>query len=876
MDNTQTINGGQPQNRNSRASNLFPSLPGQGGTRSIWSDKLPSESLSYRLPDNPGVSGAYKSWDAEGATLTHFPGSGQPLHSTQRSNLISTSDGSGWPRTWPSPDNMQSRPNPSRSTSPPNAAASTSNPSPPFIPGRPTNGKSNFPANLATLKTPLINRGSASGGSQPGRVNSFQQGFVGFPRTTSATSGFDEPAASRESGLPSSRHSESESTLQYNNDVSGFSQGIASHARHTSRPSLSAASSSYYQQKPSSRSQSLNPMDDEAALEAARASLARNMANSSPAPRFNAIQANTPAPSQFSRWGEFTPSNGVHQTPQYPQEQRRDSLATSVNHSAMNSPRTFGGVRTADAWSTPVAPVDLDQLARIQRSQSQISRLTNQSPYLDPAFNQINQSQMPDLQVQLMQQLCQYQPYAMPTQQFYPPTAPAAYAGRPGRNQNPYENYKATPQLLEEFKKTSKGANRKWQLRDIFGYVTDFAGDQQGSRFLQEKIPGANSDDKQRVFDEILVNANQMMTDVFGNYIVQKLFEYGTLVQKKLLAAKMQGNVVDLSMNIYGCRCVQEALIYVLVDQQVEIAKELEPDIIRLMQGIHSNHVVQKVLIKIPREHIDFVYDAVRGKVYTLSTQQYACRVIQRMIESGTEADKAFILDEFHQVAHKLVTDDWGNYVVQAVIKQGGDKAKSEVIRLCIDQFLAFSKQKVASNVMEHCIEFGSAEDRLEIYHLIMNTRTEDGSGLLQTMWKDQFANYVVQKLCFYLRGVEQETLIRESRPYYLARKKPSRPDEKWANFENLMSQFRATISRQGSVSSANGDLNGVSASRPSSQSDMNSAMPTPALTTGGNSPRTSSSQATNDGPAEVDTTRPLRDLLNKFDEASIQDKVQA
>ncbi|KAL1877424.1 mRNA binding protein puf3 [Diaporthe australafricana] len=537
----------------------------------------------------------------------------------------------------------------------------------------------------------------------------------------------------------------------------------------------------------------------------------------------------------------------------------------------MNSPRTFGSGRPADAWATPMAPVDLDQFARLQRSQSQVSRLATQSPYLDPTtFNQINQNHIPDLQAHahLMQQLYQYQGYPIPGQQFYPPTAPAAYGGRPGRNQNPYENYKATPQLLEEFKKTSKGANRKWQLRDIFGYVTDFAGDQQGSRFLQEKIPTANSEDKQRVFDEILVNANQMMTDVFGNYIVQKLFEFGTLVQKKLLASKMQGNVVDLSMNIYGC-CI-------LVDQQIELVKELEPDIIRLMQGIHSNHVIQRVIQKLPRQHIDFVYDAVRGKVFTLSTQQYACRVIQRMVETGAQADKAFILDEFRLVAPKLVTDDWGNYVVQAVLKNGGDEARREVIRLCIDQFLAFSKQKVASNVMEHCIQFGTMEERLEIYHLIMNTRTEDGSGLLQTMWKDQFANYVVQKLCFHLKGVEQETLIRESRSYYLARKKPSRPDEKWAAFENLMSQFRATISRQGSIGSANGDLNGVTASRPSSQSDMNSAMPTPALTTGGNSPRTSSSQATNDGTAEADTAKPLRDLLNKFDEASIHDKVQA
>lgn len=173
---------------------------------------------------------------------------------------------------------------------------------------------------------------------------------------------------------------------------------------------------------------------------------------------------------------------------------------------------------------------------------------------------------------------------------------------------------------------------------------------------------------------------------------------------------------------------------------------ELEPEIIRLMQGVHANHVVQKVLTKLPRERIDFIYDAVRGKVFALSTEQYACRVIQRMIEQGTQADRAFILEEFHQVAHKLVTDDWGNYVVQAVIKQGGPEARARVIRLCIDHFLQFSKQKVASNVMEHCIEYGTDEDRLEIYRFITAQSTEDGTSMLQLMWKDQFANYVVRE----------------------------------------------------------------------------------------------------------------------------------
>lgn len=55
-----------------------------------------------------------------------------------------------------------------------------------------------------------------------------------------------------------------------------------------------------------------------------------------------------------------------------------------------------------------------------------------------------------------------------------------------------------------------------------------------------------------------MVDANALMVDVFGNYVVQQLFEHGTMVQKKLLAQKMQGHVAQLSAQLYGCRCVQE------------------------------------------------------------------------------------------------------------------------------------------------------------------------------------------------------------------------------------------------------------------------------------------------------------------------------
>lgn len=68
---------------------------------------------------------------------------------------------------------------------------------------------------------------------------------------------------------------------------------------------------------------------------------------------------------------------------------------------------------------------------------------------------------------------------------------------------------------------------------------------------------------------EILPEALQLMTDVFGNYVVQKLFEYGTREQISALAAQLDGNVLSLSLQMYGCRVVQKTLESVSDEEQV-------------------------------------------------------------------------------------------------------------------------------------------------------------------------------------------------------------------------------------------------------------------------------------------------------------------
>ncbi|KAF1970104.1 ARM repeat-containing protein [Bimuria novae-zelandiae CBS 107.79] len=297
---------------------------------------------------------------------------------------------------------------------------------------------------------------------------------------------------------------------------------------------------------------------------------------------------------------------------------------------------------------------------------------------------------------------------------------------------------------LYNFKNASK-MNKKFELKDIYGNVVEFSGDQHGSRFIQQKLEGANSDEKEKIFREIQENCLQLMQDVFGNYVIQKFFEHGDQTQKKFLANRMMGNILQLSNGMYGCRVVQKALEYVLVEQQAAIVRELEKDVLRCVRDCNGNHVIQKVIDKVPLEYIRKIIDAFRGQVGALSVNTYGCRVIQRLLEKVPEPDRRFILTELHAEGPKLITDQYGNYVCQHIIEHGTLEDRAKAIALVQVGLLGFSKHKFASNVVEKCLKFGTNEQRREIM-LKLTDKNERGDSNLQTLIKDPYGNYVIQK----------------------------------------------------------------------------------------------------------------------------------
>ncbi|KAL9224108.1 hypothetical protein vseg_000177 [Gypsophila vaccaria] len=361
--------------------------------------------------------------------------------------------------------------------------------------------------------------------------------------------------------------------------------------------------------------------------------------------------------------------------------------------------------------------------------------------------------------------------------------------GYPGwQGQRGFENlnHQKPFSVLEELK---SGKGRRFDLSDIVGHVVEFSVDQHGSRFIQLKLENCRAEDKASVFQEVVPHACKLMTDVFGNYVIQKFFEYGTPNQRRDLAKALAGQILPLSLQMYGCRVIQKALDVIELDQRIELASELDGHVMRCVRDQNGNHVIQKCIECIPSERIDFIISAFRGQVAGLSMHPYGCRVVQRVLEHCTdELQSQFIVDEILESVCTLAQDQYGNYVTQHVLERGKPQERSQIIKNLCGQVVKMSQHKFASNVVEKCLEYGDAASRELIISEVVGQNEEN--DFLLAMMKDQYANYVVQKILENCAESQREILLDRVRVHLTALKKYTYGKHIVARFEQLFGEM--------------------------------------------------------------------------------------
>ncbi|KAH8505200.1 hypothetical protein H0E87_012448 [Populus deltoides] len=344
--------------------------------------------------------------------------------------------------------------------------------------------------------------------------------------------------------------------------------------------------------------------------------------------------------------------------------------------------------------------------------------------------------------------------------------------------------------FLEELK---SGKGRRFELSDIVGNIIEFSADQHGSRFIQQKLENCNAEEKASVFKEVLPYASKLMTDVFGNYVIQKFFEYGSTEQRKELAIQLTGQILHLSLQMYGCRVIQKALDVIELDQKAQLVRELDGHVMKCVRDQNGNHVIQKCIESVPAEKIGFIISAFRGEVATLSMHPYGCRVIQRVLERcADELQCQFIVDEILESVCILAQDQYGNYVTQHVLERGKSRERCQIISKLSGHIVTLSQHKFASNVVEKCLEYGGATEREIIIQEILGQN--EGNDNLLIMMKDQYANYVVQKILDTCTDIQRAMLLNRIRTHVHALKK-------YTYGKHIVARFEQQFGEEGQTS---------------------------------------------------------------------------
>lgn len=125
-----------------------------------------------------------------------------------------------------------------------------------------------------------------------------------------------------------------------------------------------------------------------------------------------------------------------------------------------------------------------------------------------------------------------------------------------------------------------------------------------------------------------------------------------------------------------------------------------------------------------------------------LACHPYGCRIVQRFLEYCTTSQTDCLLAQLLANTDHLLLDQYGNYVIQHVLDHGDQVNKSRIVSRIEGRVLMLSQHKFASNVVEKCVSNASCEERSR---LISEVCQDD--SYLGSMIKDQYGNYVIQKM---------------------------------------------------------------------------------------------------------------------------------
>jgi Pumilio-family RNA binding repeat len=304
---------------------------------------------------------------------------------------------------------------------------------------------------------------------------------------------------------------------------------------------------------------------------------------------------------------------------------------------------------------------------------------------------------------------------------------------------------------------------------DNWGHQVDKivrANDQQSSILMQQKIKSVDRVEKVRMCDAIVNRCQELMTNRFGNFLVQRVLEHGTPEQVALVANTIRGRVVPLSMDAFGCHVVQKAFDTVPEEFKMIMIRELLTAIPDTVKHRYACHVWQKLFelrwSSEPPEIMTMVNHALSGQWWDVAMGETGSLVVQNIFENCNEHEKRPCIEEVLEKIDIIAKGQYGNWCIQHICEHGDYHDRSRAIEHILIHAAQYSMDQFASKVVEKCLKV-CGDDFLDSYLARVCTAETGRTRVpLIDIACNQYGNYLIQHILQYAESEEHKQIVRQ------------------------------------------------------------------------------------------------------------------
>jgi pumilio RNA-binding family len=299
--------------------------------------------------------------------------------------------------------------------------------------------------------------------------------------------------------------------------------------------------------------------------------------------------------------------------------------------------------------------------------------------------------------------------------------------------------------VLEQFCATTEPY--KWTIHQIEGHIVSFCEDQNGSRFVQQRLQAGDAVEHQLVIQEVLPSMPLLRDHVFGNYVVQKLLLLSLPTNQRVLQDNLVRHARLLSFQSYACRVMQTVLETIPDEGFPRLLEQFHHDTLSCILDGHASHVMQKMVEAVSQsrkeasykgeyhratflqEQIDFILNTVAENAALCACHVHGCRVARVILQLCVGVGKVKVLDNLMPHHQLLLNDEYGNFIVQNAIQFGRDEDRAAILQTVIRTgILSLSVGKITSNVIETLLKHGSDGQRRALVREMMKVRSNQAT----------------------------------------------------------------------------------------------------------------------------------------------------